>query len=241
MWRPVLSRSDDQKTAPDVCYYRSGVSDVDSIQTVPVGLRIIAGQASATPSSPQAATVARWHCQSWGSSDAVGGPWSAAISGCAVGNFVGFDIFFPSCWNGTDLDNGGHPSHMAYPVIQAGQLVCPTTHPEVLARVSCHYAINISMRDADRDSLTSRGWRIVADSYDIGPDMARGATLHGDWFNASRPEAMKTWVDGCLRDGLDCHDGNFGNGSLLSAPVEGAQTVPEVIDGRRGPRDAGHR
>lgn len=39
-------------------------------------------------------------------------------------------IYFPSCWNGRDLDSGNHRDHMAYPEgehYDSGK--CPETHP----------------------------------------------------------------------------------------------------------------
>lgn len=39
-------------------------------------------------------------------------------------------VFFPSCWNGVDLDTPDHTSHMAYPnssFPDSGP--CPSTHP----------------------------------------------------------------------------------------------------------------
>lgn len=38
-------------------------------------------------------------------------------------------VFFPSCWNGVDLDSPDHTSHMSYPsVYNAG--VCPPEFPK---------------------------------------------------------------------------------------------------------------
>lgn len=38
-------------------------------------------------------------------------------------------VFFPSCWNGKDLDSPDHKSHMAYPDgVNSGK--CPPTHPK---------------------------------------------------------------------------------------------------------------
>lgn len=234
-WRVVLSRTGDQDTAHEVFYYSAAVSDLASIQAVPVGLRMIAGDHMATPDAPQAASVARWHCQSWNASDAAGGPFSATIPECAVGDLVRFDVFFPSCWNGVDLDSPNHRSHMAYPVVEAGRFVCPATHPVPLARASYHYAFNVSMRDADRGTMTSRGWRFASDGYTVSASTPGGASLHGDWFNAWHPEVMEALVDGCLRGGLDCHDGNLANGSSLSAPSEGTRLYPAVVAAGLGP------
>lgn len=49
-------------------------------------------------------------------------------------------IFFPSCWDGKNLDSPDHKSHMAYPASGAyNNGPCPSTHPVQL--VSLFYEI----------------------------------------------------------------------------------------------------
>lgn len=44
---------------------------------------------------------------------------------------VRFELMFPSCWNGVDLDSADHKSHVAYPSqVMTGD--CPTEFPERL-------------------------------------------------------------------------------------------------------------
>lgn len=41
---------------------------------------------------------------------------------------IRFEVMFPSCWNGKDLDSPNHKDHMAYPdLVMNGN--CPETHP----------------------------------------------------------------------------------------------------------------
>jgi len=46
--------------------------------------------------------------------------------GCSA---IRLQIFFPTCWNGKDLDVPDHHTHMAYPIGDISQGDCPTTHP----------------------------------------------------------------------------------------------------------------
>jgi hypothetical protein len=38
-------------------------------------------------------------------------------------------VFFPSCWDGVNLDSADHKSHMAYPIQNYNGGDCPSSHP----------------------------------------------------------------------------------------------------------------
>lgn len=240
-WQMVkaLVGGDDQ--AHEVFYYSAGISDISQIKAVPFGLRMIAGTASTQPGSEQPTSVARWHCLSWGSSDGTNPRWSATIPECALPDQVRFDIFFPSCWNGRDLDSSDHKSHMAYPVSTgtAGGLACPASHPVAVARVSYHYSFPILPGNADPATRSSKGWRLASDNYTVTNSQGGGLSLHGDWFNGWHPEIMEALVANCVRGGRDCHDGNLANGWRLGATKAGVQNTPDIINGGLG-QHGGH-
>ncbi|MCV2366996.1 DUF1996 domain-containing protein [Roseateles oligotrophus] len=235
--------------AHEVIYYSAAVSDLNSIEAPPIGLRIVAGSAATSPSSlAQSHAVARWHCLSWGSTDAKGGPWSSTIPECYADvntpEMIRLDLFFPSCWNGVDLDSKNHQDHMAYPITQGGKQVCPATHPKPVARVSYHYAFPIFASMLDPKTRTAKNFRLASDNYTVGNSNG-GLSLHGDWFNAWHPEALDLVVKGCIKGARDCHDGNFALqssdgswtgsvslGTLLNA--KGSGVIPAVIKGGMG-------
>ncbi|MFK7865659.1 MAG: DUF1996 domain-containing protein [Pseudohongiellaceae bacterium] len=239
--------------AHEVFYYSAGVSDLDSIISPPTGLRIIAGNSNTTPNTDsQSTSIARWHCLSWGSTDANGGPWSSTIPECYADvntpEMIRFDIFFPSCWNGVDLDSANHQDHMAYPVTLAGELVCPESHPKPIARVSYHYSFPIFAPMLDPETRTAKNFRLASDSYTVSNNDG-GLSLHADWFNGWHPEAMDMLVKGCIQAARDCHDGNFAllssegdwSGSLSLGPLlnaKGSGAIPEIINGGLG---TGHK
>jgi hypothetical protein len=259
LWEVVMPKvgegaqgSREAADAHEVFYYSAAVDDLSSIQSPPIGLRIIAGDGATLPGSQQPASVARWHCRSWNSSDAKGGPWSATIPECkltaeANGNTVGdmlrFDIFFPSCWNGRDLDSANHKDHMAYPTIIGRTLQCPGTHPVAVARISFHYAFPILPSQVDPTTKATTGWRLASDNYVVGQSNG-GLSLHGDWFNGWHPEAMDALIKHCIQGRRDCHDGNFAwlnsgvwqssvsLGRLLNA--KGTGTIPAIFNGGLG-------
>jgi hypothetical protein len=56
-------------------------------------------------------------------------------------------------------------------------------------------------------------------------------------MNGWQPELMQMLLDNCIKQGLDCHDGNLANGFRLSDTRPGTQEEPEIINGGRGLND----
>nr|WP_315485196.1 DUF1996 domain-containing protein [uncultured Undibacterium sp.] len=235
--------------AHEVFYYSAGVSDLNSIWAAPIGLRIVAGDMKGTPNKQaQSTAVVRWHCQSWNASDAAGGPWSVSIPECRAPDMLRFDIFFPSCWNGVDLDSPDHQSHMAYPSGTNNRVSCPNSHPYPFVRVSYHFAFPLFPDQLDPVTKTSKGFRLASDLYTVSGNNG-GLSLHGTWMNGWHPEAMDMLLKGCVRGQRDCHDGNFAvtsatsgtsgvwNGSLSLGGLEaakGTELIPSIVNQGRG-------
>jgi Domain of unknown function (DUF1996) len=254
-WEPVLAKvgegARDNRAAHEVFYYSAGVTDVQSIQVPPTGLKIVAGDRSATPDdAAQDSSIVRWHCLSWGSTDQAGGPWSDTIPDCRAPDMLRMDIFFPSCWNGKDLDSDDHQSHMAYPSGPVGNVTCPATHPVPIVRVSNHFAFPLFPDQLDPVTKASEGFRLASDDYTVTGN--GGLSLHADWWNGWHPEAMQLILDGCIKAERDCHDGNLATlstgssgaewqGSLALGPLAPAEEVidiPPIVNGGAGPHDA---
>ena len=235
-WKAVPAVVGNDEEAHEIFYYSAGVSDLSSIQPIPVGLKMIAGDHMGKPGNEQDTAIVRWHCQSWESNDATNPRWSSSIPECVAPDRVRMDVFFPSCWNGVDLDSADHKSHMAYPVSEGGDrtLTCPSSHPIPLVRVSFHYAFGVKPDVYEPVTQSSKGWRFASDSYQVDELNPGGMSLHGDWFNAWHPQIMQQILEGCIRQGLDCHDGNLANGFRLSGTRPGTQTEPLIINEGRG-------
>jgi len=229
-WKAVSAVVGDNDVAHEIFYYSAGVDDLDSIQTIPLGLKMIAGSHMGQPGMEQDSSIVRWHCQAWESSDATNPRWSAGIPECLAPDRLRMDIFFPSCWNGTDLDSDDHKSHLAYPVTTDGNTECPAAHPVPIIRVSFHYAFGVKPDVYDPATLSSRGWRLASDMYDETIAEPGGMSLHADWFNAWHPEALQAVLDTCIKQELDCHDGNLANGFRLSGTRPGTQFEPMVMN-----------
>ena len=197
---------------------------------------MIAGNHLAQPGNEQDTSIVRWHCQEWESSDAGNPLWSKSIPECVAPDRLRMDIFFPSCWNGLDLDSSDHKSHMTYPTNNGGPsgTVCPDTHTTPIVRVSYHYAFGVKPDVYEPESRSSRGWKLASDMYEVSTNSPGGMSLHGDWFNAWHPEALQALLDECIKQQLDCHDGNLANGFRLSGTQPGTQVTPTVINEGHG-------
>jgi len=179
-WVPTLY-VDGQPVEPATAtfyYLGEGVRDdvIARIQPLPLGLRIVAGNAQAT--APDASTISRWSCLHHNEV-----PASKDFVTCPPGSMLESYLDFPQCWNGRDLDSPDHKSHMAYPV--NGD--CPATHPVPVPKLRqvLRYPVN---GNPSRFRLSS------------GP----GYTMHGDFFNAWPPEEMARRVRDCIRPIIKC-------------------------------------
>ena len=229
---PAVVGGDDE--AHEVFYYSAGVDELTSIRPPPPGLRMIAGAHTSGPGEEQDTSIVRWHCQSWASDDADNPRFSAAIPACAEPDRVRMDIFFPSCWDGERLDSADHRSHMAYPLRTGGVTRCPDAHPVPLVRVSYHYAFGVRPHLTHPADRSSRGWRLASDPYTVGDEQPGGLSLHGDWFNGWHPSVLEAILENCIRQALDCHDGNLANGYRLSGTREGTRAEPGIVRGGLG-------
>ena len=212
-------------------YYKTAVDDVSTIQPMPAGLHMIAGNAAAT--GPQPSEVVRWSCRSW-----VGtAEFRPFIPRCAVGDWVLLSIIFPSCWDGANLYLP-HQSHMAYPTVswQSGQWVhhCPASHPVPLPVVSYNLRYPVTAELAPAGD--SRYWRLASDNYTIDDEMPGGYSAHGDWFMAWHPEVMATLIAHCIQPGRSCTNGDLGNGWQMVGQALGTQAVPPILNGGMGDR-----
>ncbi|OJT05575.1 hypothetical protein TRAPUB_3588 [Trametes pubescens] len=66
-------------------------------------------------------------------------------------------VFFPSCWDGVNLDSADHKSHMAYPIQNYNSGDCPASHPVHL--VSLFYEMLVSV---DQFPYTGAGTWVLA-------------------------------------------------------------------------------
>lgn len=212
-----------ENAGPDI-YYKRAVRG--RINPMPEGLRMIVGNAKAT--AAQEDIPVRFACESSVHSDNP--TWHKNIPVCNVDDILNVDVFFPSCWDGENLDVPDHKSHMSFVSLQDdGSLDCPSTHPVPLPEVSYHFKYQVTAANGGPTGST-RGWRLASDSYETPDDgEVGGYSLHADWFMAWHPEAVAIFTEYCINQGRHCANGDLGNGFRLSTMVPGPQTIPEII------------
>lgn len=102
-------------------------------------------------------------------------------------------IFFPSCWDGVNLDSPDHKSHMSYPAKGAyNNGECPSSHPVQL--VSLFFEILY-----DTPKFASK-WYGNNHPFVFANGDANGGGFHGDFVNGWDVQALQDIVDTCTDD-----------------------------------------
>ncbi|MFK3980535.1 DUF1996 domain-containing protein [Micromonospora sp. NPDC050397] len=184
-WVPTLYNNNVpvEPTIATFYYLGEGVRAdvVAQTQPMPLGLKIVAGNARATGGDD---SIARWSCLHAGHI-----PPGKDFVNCPAGTQMESYLDFPQCWNGRDLDSPDHKSHMAYPVNQG----CPSTHPVHVPKLRQVLRYPVNGNPAN--------FRLAS-----GP----GYTMHGDFFNAWPAAEMERRVRDCIRPVIKCnHDGRY--------------------------------
>jgi hypothetical protein len=131
-------------------------------------------------------------------------------------------IFFPSCWDGVNLDSVDHKSHMSYPATGAynNGASCPTTHPVEL--ISLFFEVLY-----DTNSFASL-WGSSKQPFVFSNGDASGYGFHGDFVNGWDVPTLQSIVDNCA----DVNN----QGTLESCPVIQQYTTQEQNNCRLTPQ-----
>lgn len=199
-WIPAMLDTSGKVRVPKFIsvYYKSAGLDPTKVQPMPVGLKMLAGDASA--GKPQWDQPAKGpHYVEWSCLDASEKfPTIPACRGDLRANIV-----FPQCWDGKGLET----TAVRYPLYDnANRLVCPAGFNTILPRVE--YTM------VWETGGSTSGWKLSSDK----PNQPGGTTLHGDWFGAWDEQLMKDFVSKCINAKLDCQDGQLGDGRQLVRP-----------------------
>lgn len=165
-------------------YYKVGNVNPKDIVPMPVGLRMIAGNANAKrPQSPQVmylfATTSKKKFTEPKTQSTHGGNMFTVREG---EQGVRLQIHFPQCWDGKHLWLP-NSTHMAYP--SGGK--CPSTHPKAFFQLQ----FNLGYSDA----TGGEGFRFSSGPWYTG---------HADFINGWRPETLERLVDTCVRGQRYC-------------------------------------
>jgi hypothetical protein len=140
-------------------------------------------------------------------------------------------VFFPSCWNGKDLDTTDHKSHMSYPSIyNAGK--CPPEFPKRF--VSLFYEV-VWQVDEFKDDWYGDEQPFV---WSMGDNTGYG--YHGDFVNGWDVPTLQKAVTECTNDSgqvedcpvFDLYDDSFTNGCKI--PTSMNEQVSGVLEALPG-------
>jgi Domain of unknown function (DUF1996) len=180
-WTPVLYQNGVALTPGSaLIYWRRPVGDTEAVQTVPVGLQMIAGNESAT--EPQARTVTAWTCS---------GTISPARStntphDCPAGSDLRLVVTFPSCWDGRTLTGAGQ-TNVAYRTSTG----CPASHPIQIPQIVFH----VNYPTASAANLTVSMTPTMQGSTD---------TEHVDFINGWTQATLNADVSACDATSTRC-------------------------------------
>lgn len=184
-WTPTaLQDGQAIKADNNKFYYKIGKVDPKDIIPMPVGLRMIAGNANATgPQSPQvmylfATTSEGKHTEPHTQSTHGGNMFTINERE----NGVRLQIQFPQCWDGKHLWLP-NSSHMAYPVGNK----CPETHPKAFLQLMFNLGYT-NAKGGESFKFTSGQW----------------FTGHADFINGWKPETLERLVETCVRGQRYC-------------------------------------
>ncbi|KAH0556930.1 hypothetical protein GP486_005282 [Trichoglossum hirsutum] len=166
-------------------YYLQRQSNGEKLFAFPPGFRMLAGNPFLRNfTGDTAAQAISFACIDYQN----GGPETNGFptKNCPQG--LRAQVFFPSCWDGVNLDSPDHKSHMSYPsVYNSG--VCPPSHPKRF--ISLFYEVTWNVDDF-KDMWTDGKWPFVLSSGD-----PTGFGYHGDFVNGWDVDVLQTAIDTC--------------------------------------------
>jgi len=197
-----------------VTYYKDGgvVPTTSRITGPPKGLRMIAGNPvtwdkeitwETNPNLNQ--LHHRFECWSDKLPGGRSGKMQRIPASCPVGGEILFELYFPQCWDGKNLDSPDHRSHMSFPSNSLAP--CPASHPVPIAQIS--FNIHIPVKQGNDTSK----WRLSSDAY--AASKPGGYSAHGDVWVDWDEDIEKALMEGCLKAGADCHAHMIGNNKML--------------------------
>lgn len=196
-WTPTLFfqhpdgtfESVDQVGGATVYYLQRGGPD-EKLKAFPPGFRMLAGNPfKRTPGNDFASQAISYACLDYN------GPAKAETP-----NFPNYNcpnglraqVFFPSCWNGKDLDSPDHMSHVSYPANSYNSGPCPPEFPVHL--ISIFYEIIW-----DTGKFSSQ-WYGDGQPFVWSMGDPTGYGGHGDFVMGWDPELLQSAVDQCTND-----------------------------------------
>ncbi|KAI7553806.1 WSC-domain-containing protein [Hortaea werneckii] len=199
-------------------YYEQRGPDPSNLTAFPEGFRMIAGdpfQRNDTGLEAAPGKAVSYVCLDY---TGASHPETGNMPGYNCPDGLRAQVFFPSCWNGVDLDSEDHSSHMAYPIGDYDNGKCPDSHPVQL--ISIFYEVIYQT-----NLFADRWWSDGQQPFVFAQGDRTGYGFHGDFINGWEIDVLQKAVDECTND----------SGRLEDCPVFGELFTDEECQACRLP------
>lgn len=111
-------------------------------------------------------------------------PQGPALPSVNCPDGVRAQVFFPSCWDGVNLDSPDHESHMSYPDSNFPDSgACPPTHP--VHMISLFYEVIY------QTNIFANQWYGSGQPFVFAQGDPTGYGFHGDFVSNSHPQYIR--------------------------------------------------
>jgi hypothetical protein len=205
-----------------VYYLQRGGPNNDNLTAYPKDFRMLAGDPfKRAPGSDFASQAVSFVCLDYNGQSS----YHSGLPDRVCPNGMRAQVFFPSCWDGKNLDSADHKSHMAYPTKYSyDNGPCPATHP--VHMISIFFEVIYSTAGFD-------WWNGTTQPFVFAQGDPTGYGFHGDFLNGWDVGVLQKATDTCTADsGLvtDCPVFDFFTNAQTQACVI-APTVQEAVTG----------
>ncbi|KAF9737167.1 WSC domain-containing protein [Paraphaeosphaeria minitans] len=218
---PVVGNSDDSNAGMLVYYFQRPGFPNETLIGFPAGFRMLAGDTNKRNfTGGLDAKAVSYNCLGSNMAETNALPNYNCKDGLRV------QIFFPSCWDGKNLDSADHRSHMSYfNGTEYNTGVCPSTHPN--HTISLFYEVLYDTnRFADMWYNMSSGSNYQPFVFSNGD--ATGYGFHADFVNGWDVDVLQRATTECTNDSGNVED--CGEVSQYSYDECNACKLPSVVD-----------
>lgn len=179
-WHPALYDAGERVQPLEVhAYYRAAPGiEPTSVETMPHGLALIAGDQTATEPQPGEATG--WTC-------GTRTDLSDVPPTCPASAPLHLVLTFQDCWDGEHLDSEDHASHAAY----SSEGACPDSHPVSIPQL-----------------VVSIRFPIFGEGHDLTLASGTIDSAHGDFLNGWDPDGLEREIEACIHREVVCDLGS---------------------------------
>ncbi|MCJ1431025.1 hypothetical protein MMC27_000375 [Xylographa pallens] len=191
-----------------------------SLTAFPAGFRMTAGNPELRAYNQTVQQEAISHvCLNY---NGGGPPQSAGFPTVNCPDGVRSQVYFPSCWDGVNLDSADHQSHMAYPLgghPDGGQ--CPDDHP--VPMISIFYEFIFGTGGFE--------WYGSEQPFVFSMGDNTGYGFHGDFVNGWDVELLQKGIDEFTTNDAGSADNVYSTGIFTAPAISGQQcSLPPMVN-----------